>query len=140
MLKYQGLDEVGAIVAELDLAEGTSDEDYDPDDDDLLIGSEEEEDESEDETGKAKHLNVSEGYKKKMEELEKKLGLTDLTNFGPDANLPPDVTTQLDRPPAAEAARKAALARHESVAKSSLKKDDEAATDDEGQRSQRRNR
>ena len=53
MLKYQGLDEVGAIVAELDLAEGTSDEDYDPDDDELLIGSEDDDDEeSEDETGK----------------------------------------------------------------------------------------
>ena len=132
MLNYQGLDEVGAIVAELDLAEGGSDVDYDPDDDELLIGSEiedeDDQDESEDETGKARHPAISATYKQRMEELEKKLGLKDLTNLGPEPKLPNDVKKELDRPPAAEAARKAAIARHNAAAKSSIKKPEEPET------------
>lgn len=130
MLNYQGLDEVGAIVAELDLAEGGSDVDYDPDDDELLIGSEIEEendeDESEDETGRAKHPAISASYKQKMQELEKKLGLKDMTNLGPEPKLPNEVKKELNRPPAAEAARKAAIARENAAAKSSIRKPDES--------------
>ena len=127
MLQYQGLDEVGAIVAELDLAEGGSEADYDPDDDDLLIGSEtdEDDDDSEDETGKTKHPAISDAYKNKMEELEQRLGLKDMKNLGPDPNLPADMKKELDRPPAAEAARKAAIARAEATAKSSIKKSED---------------
>ena len=130
MLNYQALDEVGAIVAELDLAEGGSDVDYDPDDDELLIGSEIEdendEDESEDETGKAKHPDISADYKQKMQELEKKLGLKDMTNLGPEPKLPNKAKKEIDRPPAAEAARKAAIARENAAAKSSIRKPDES--------------
>ena len=130
ILNYQGLDEVGAIVAELDLAEGGSDVDYDPDDDELLIGSEIEEendeDESEDETGKAKHPDISANYKQRMQELEKKLGLKDMTNLGPEPKLPNKVKKEIDRPPAAEAARKAAIARENAAATSSIRKPDES--------------
>jgi unconventional prefoldin RPB5 interactor 1 len=130
MLNYQGLDEVGAIVAELDLAEGASDASYDPDDEDLMIGSDldddDEEDESEDETGQAKRPGISTVYKEKMEELEKSLGLKDMKNLGPDPDLPSDLKKELDRPSAAEAARKAALTRQKEVSKTSLKKTETA--------------
>lgn len=133
MLKYRGLDEVGAIVAELDLAEGSSDVSYNPDDDDLLLGSDlddefdDDEEDSEDETGKAKHPTISVAYKQKMEELEKSLGLKDMKNLGPDPDLPRAVKSDLNRPPAAEAARKAAIARQTETTKSSLKVSDQTA-------------
>lgn len=132
MLEYRGMDEVGAIVAELDLAEGSSDVSYDPDEDDMMIGSDledelDEDDESEDDTGKAKHPLISEAYKRKMQELEESLGLKDMANLGPDPSLPADVKRQLDRPPAAEAARKAALARQEKIQQSRQAKNESDA-------------
>jgi unconventional prefoldin RPB5 interactor 1 len=124
MLEY-GLNEVGAIVAELDLQEGASDVSYDEDDEEvgLIMDSDFEDDDddevSEDELGRVKNPAISEKYKQKMEELQKKLGLTDLKNLGPTPDLPQHLQDALDRPPAAEAARKAALAREEATAKSS---------------------
>ena len=117
MLEY-GLNEVGAIVAELDMQEGESDVSYDEDDDNLEMDSDdddEEEDASEDEFGRTKTPAVSEKYKQKMQDLEKRLGLTDLKNLGPSPDLPSNVQEALDRPPAAEAARKAAIARAEAA-------------------------
>jgi unconventional prefoldin RPB5 interactor 1 len=126
MLEY-GLDEVGAIVAELDMQEGDTDVSYDEDDDNLVMDSDfddddddddnDDEDESEDEHGRVKHPVISEKYKQKMQELEKRLGLTDLKNLGPAPTLPPDVQNALDRPSPAEAARKAAIARDEAAPK-----------------------
>jgi unconventional prefoldin RPB5 interactor 1 len=114
MLEY-GLNEVGAIVAELDLQEGVSDVSYDEDDENFEIDSDfdddEDEDVSEDEFGRVKNPKISDKYKQKMEDLEKRLGLTDLKNLGPDPELPEHVREALDRPPAAEAARDAAIAR-----------------------------
>jgi len=100
------------------------------------------EEESEDEDGRVKRSVHSEKYRKKMEELQKQLGCQ-LENVGPSPNLPaavqaqiehlppaevqqyietlpPTLRKQLERPPAKEAARKAAIAR-EQAAKSSLK-------------------
>ncbi|KAK6365749.1 uncharacterized protein PV06_05825 [Exophiala oligosperma] len=124
MLEYaQGMDEVGAIVAELDLEEDGSDVSYDDQDDafefdsDMEYHDDVEEDESEDDTGKSKNrLTVPRGYRKKMEELQEKLGLK---NLGPESETA--VIGQQSRPSAAEAARKAALARHDQSTKSSLK-------------------
>jgi unconventional prefoldin RPB5 interactor 1 len=115
MLEY-GLNEVGAIVAELDLQEGVSDVSYDEDDDNLDIDSDFDNDDddldaSEDEYGRVKNPQISDKYKQKMADLEKRLGLTDLKNLGPDPELPENVREALDRPPAAEAARGAAIAR-----------------------------
>lgn len=118
MLEYsRGLDEIGAIVAELDLQEEGSDISYDEMDDafelDSALEDDEDfdEDESEDEVGKTKtRLTVPRGYRKRMEDLQEKLGLK---NLGPE--------DAAQRPPAAEAARKAAIARYEKSTKSSLK-------------------
>ncbi|KAL2417737.1 hypothetical protein ABEF95_003012 [Exophiala dermatitidis] len=121
----QGLDEVGAIVAELDLEEDASDVSYDEQDEPLDLGSDFDDDfddeESEDETGKSTHpLTVPRAYRKKMEELQEKLGLK---NMGPQAatQIVEETLKQSPRPPAAEAARKAAIARDEKSKKSSLK-------------------
>ncbi|KAK5434110.1 hypothetical protein LTR34_003622 [Exophiala xenobiotica] len=126
MFEYsRGIDEVGAIVAELDLGEEGSDVSYDERDDAFELDSEIEddedfeEDESEDDIGKSKSpLTMPRGYRKKMEELQEKLGLK---NVGPETEADAAVLEHPPRPAAAEAARKAALARHEQSAKSSLK-------------------
>ncbi|KAL6250715.1 hypothetical protein RBB50_003018 [Rhinocladiella similis] len=135
MLEYsKGMDEVGAIVAELDLGEDDSDVSYDDQDDAFELDSDMEydddhfeEDDSEDDTGKSKNrLTVPRGYRKKMEELQEKLGLK---NVGPESDTA--AIGQQSRPSAAEAARKAALARHDqstkSTLKSTLKNDDTSA-------------
>ncbi len=126
MLEYsRGLDEVGAIVAELELEEEGSDISYDEPQleevDSETADDEDFEDDSEDEAGKSKlGLSLSRDYQKKMEELQERLGLQ---NVGPepDAKAASDQPTKEQRPPAAEAARKAAIARSESLKKSSLK-------------------
>ena len=127
MLDY-GLGEVGAIVAQLDLEEdgtgGTYDEEadsldfeYDLDDD----GDDDDDDdddgvETDDESGMSKKLIVSEKYRKKMRQLEEQLGLRSMGNVGPDSDLPHEVKEELNKPPAAEAAGMAAIARAEAKA------------------------
>ncbi|ETI26931.1 hypothetical protein G647_10030 [Cladophialophora carrionii CBS 160.54] len=128
MLQYsRGLDEVGAIVAELELEEETSDVVEDDDDEldldfDSEMDIEEETDEdSEDDSGKSNRgLFLSRRYQKRMEELQEKLGLK---NVGPELQTEAaiDQPRKEQRPPAAEAARKAAILRDEQSKKSSLK-------------------
>lgn len=128
MLDYRnGLDEVGAIVAELDLEEGASDVSYDEDDDNFDIDSDfDDEDvddgsEEEDEVGKSKQrLRLSRTYRQQMEELQSRLGVK---NIGPEAELKHNSRQEptVDRPPAAEAAGKAAIARQTEAVKSSLR-------------------
>lgn len=114
MIQY-GLGEVGAIVAELDLEENESNVSFDSDFDEDDI---EDDDESEDESGMVKHPAMSKKYLEKMRELEEKHGIKGMQNLGPDATkLPPEAQKELERLPAAEAARKATLAR---VAKSDV--------------------
>jgi unconventional prefoldin RPB5 interactor 1 len=120
MLQYhEGLGEIGAIVAELDLEEGEVS--YGEEDDDLSIDSDYDEDEdladeSEDEKGMSRSSLQSEAYLRKMKLLEKKHGVTGMSNVGPKPDLPNDVESQINRPSPAEAARKAALARAEAAA------------------------
>lgn len=126
MLEYsRGLDEVGAIVAELEMEEEASDVSYVDDDLDVDLGSEDEEEDSEagseEEDGRSKNpLILSRGYHKRMKELQERLGLK---NVGPQSNAesPAGQEKQSPRPPAAEAARKAAIARQRKSEKSSLK-------------------
>lgn len=122
MLQYhEGLGEVGAIVAELDLEEGEIS--YGEDDDDISIDSDYDEDEdladdSEDESGMSRSSLQSEAYLRKMKLLQRKHGVTGMSNLGPKPDLPNEVDSQMNRPSPAEAARKAALARAETAAKS----------------------
>ena len=119
MLEY-GLNEVGPIVAQLDLEEGVSDMSDEEDEEELFLVSEYEDEssaESEDENGATKRLKISDRYRRQMEQLEQKLGLKSMQNLGPEPPLPAEVATELNKPPAAEAARKAAIARAEAVAR-----------------------
>jgi len=84
MLQYN-LDEVGAIVAEMDLEENDSSEDYseDPHDD---YGSTT--DEEEDQFGRTTNRLVDDNYRQQMLELERKLNAKMLVNVGPDPDIP----------------------------------------------------
>ena len=117
MVEY-GLNEVGNVVAELDLIDDTSDVSYDGDDlDDLMVGSDvsdeldefEDEDSDEDERGMSRRSGISNSYRKQMEALKQKLGADDMQNVGPELH-PEEI-----RPPAAHLAGKAALARAEAL-------------------------
>ena len=125
MLEYAH-SEIGPIVAELELEDGASDISYDEDEDQFSLDSEldddmDEDEESEDEYGQTKNPVISDRYRRKMEQLEKKLGFKGMQNLGPEPSLPAEVTVDLDKPPAAEAARKAAITRAEAAMKSSVK-------------------
>ncbi|KAJ9149727.1 hypothetical protein NKR19_g5496 [Coniochaeta hoffmannii] len=73
MLAYSA-SEIGPIVAELEIDEGGSDEDDDDDDEDYDFDYTEDE-ESEDELGRTKHSVITDDYIKRMQELEKRLGV-----------------------------------------------------------------
>ncbi|PYI03743.1 hypothetical protein BO78DRAFT_399590 [Aspergillus sclerotiicarbonarius CBS 121057] len=94
MLQYS-LNEVGSVVAELELDEGASDisvddDDYEFDDDD---------DEEEDEYGRTTGRVLSEDYHRQMRELEQKLNARGMWNAGKDAeSLPTDVKQDLEQP------------------------------------------
>ncbi|KAK1963084.1 hypothetical protein LY78DRAFT_683554 [Colletotrichum sublineola] len=70
MLKY-GMEEVGAVVAELNLEEGSSDDD----DDWEYEYSDLDEDDEEDKYGRSTTSVLDEGYHRRMLELEKRLGV-----------------------------------------------------------------
>lgn len=147
MLQY-GLEEVGNIVAELELegedfVSGDA-EDLDQLSDDIegdsdlsdLDQSSEDDDEDEDISGRARRAAHSAAYRKRMEDLQKRLGVS-MENVGPspapnevsehiefpspdDAKqyieqLPPDIRKRVERPTAKEAARSAAIAREEAA-------------------------
>ncbi|PWY86067.1 hypothetical protein BO70DRAFT_360879 [Aspergillus heteromorphus CBS 117.55] len=91
MLQYS-LNEVGSVVAELELDEEGSDfsvdDDYDFDD----------EDEEEDEHGRSTGQILSEDYHRQMRELEAKLNARGMWNAGKDAeSLPSDVQQELEQ-------------------------------------------
>ncbi|KAL4796765.1 Prefoldin subunit-domain-containing protein [Aspergillus venezuelensis] len=93
MLRY-GLDEVGAVVAELELADDASDvsfdDGYDYDD---------EEDEEEDEYGRSTRTVLDEDYHQQMRELEAKLNARGMWNVGKDStSLPTNMQEDLDQP------------------------------------------
>lgn len=85
MIKYN-MEEIGSIVAELDIEE---DSDFGSDD-----GSEEDDqagssiDEDEDEFGRTKHRVIDDKYRREMLALEKKLSDQFIRNIGPEAGAP----------------------------------------------------
>ncbi|KAL4946656.1 hypothetical protein BDV06DRAFT_182050 [Aspergillus oleicola] len=94
MLRY-GLDEVGAVVAELELADDASDVSFD-DGYDLY---DDEEDEEEDEYGRSTRTVLDEDYHQQMRELEAKLNARGMWNVGKDsALLPANMQEDLEQP------------------------------------------
>lgn len=78
MLRY-GMTEIAPIVAELEIDEGTGsefdDDEYSLDEDDGFEDNDDDEDEDEDEHGRTKSRVVDDKYRKRMQELEARLGI-----------------------------------------------------------------
>ncbi|KZF26150.1 hypothetical protein L228DRAFT_235257 [Xylona heveae TC161] len=85
MLEY-GLNEVGSVVAELDLDESGS---QFSDGDDYDEYGEDEEDE--DKYGRSTRREISDDYRQEMLELEKQLNARMMQNAGPGGEIPPDL-------------------------------------------------
>lgn len=99
MLQY-GIDEVGAIVAELELDEEGSE--FSVDEDDYDFDSDEED---EDEFGRS-HTVLSEDYHQQMRELEAKLNARGMYNMGKNSQgFPEEIRQDLEKPSAAEFAQ-----------------------------------
>ena len=95
MLQY-GIDEVGAVVAELELDETGSDASFD---DSYAYDYDDDEDEDEDEFGRDTRPALSEEYHKQMRDLEEKLNARGMWNMGKDTNALSTVMKQdLDQP------------------------------------------
>lgn len=93
MLQY-GIDEVGAIVAELEMDEEGSE--VSVDEEDYEFGTDDEEDE--DEFGRSRTV-LSEEYHQQMRELEAKLNARGMWNMGKDAQtFPEEVQHELEQP------------------------------------------
>ncbi|ORY17429.1 Prefoldin subunit-domain-containing protein [Clohesyomyces aquaticus] len=88
MLQYS-LDEVGQVVAEIDL-DGPAEYDYDDyEDEDYESDLDEDEIEEEDQYGRSTRPMLTEEYKQQMMELEKKLNAKMMENIGPRPDLHP---------------------------------------------------
>ncbi|OJJ40946.1 hypothetical protein ASPWEDRAFT_47629 [Aspergillus wentii DTO 134E9] len=96
MLQYGlDLDEVGAVVAELELDDDASDVSYD----DGYGDYDSDEDEEEDEHGRTKGRVLDEEYHQQMRELEAKLNARGMWNMGKDTgSLPAEMQQDLDKP------------------------------------------
>ncbi|PYH92887.1 hypothetical protein BO71DRAFT_329023 [Aspergillus ellipticus CBS 707.79] len=95
MLQYS-LNEVGSVVAELELDEDGSDFSVD---DAYEFDDDEDEDEEEDEHGRSTGRVLSEDYHRQMRELEEKLNARGMWNAGKDSDsLPNDVQQELEQP------------------------------------------
>ena len=99
MLEY-GLNEVGSVVAELELDETGSDVSLD-DSYGNYDYDEEDEDEDEDEFGRSTRSALSGDYHKQMRELEEKLNARGMWNMGQDTDtLPTEMKQDLQQPQA----------------------------------------
>lgn len=88
MLAYS-LNEVGSVVAELELEEDYSDDEFEDDSQfDYTDGTTLSDVEDDDEHGRTKTRVITDEYRRRMLELEKKLDAKALTNVGP--NMPDD--------------------------------------------------
>lgn len=93
MFQY-GIDEVGAIVAELEMDEEGSEFSLDEDDDHTFSS----EDEDEDEFGRSQTV-LSEDYHQQMRELEAKLNARGMYNVGKNAeSLPEEMRQEIENP------------------------------------------
>lgn len=91
LLEY-GLNEVGAVVAELELDDDASDVSFDDGSGSYEYDSEE--DEEEDEYGRSTRRVLDEDYHQQMRELEAKLNARGMYNVGKDAAVLPDNVRQ----------------------------------------------
>lgn len=99
MLEY-GLNEVGAVVAELELDDDASDVSLD----DGSYEYDSEEDEEEDEYGRSTRRVLNDDYHQQMRELEAKLNARGMYNMGKDAGaLPAEVREELEHRSEADA-------------------------------------
>ncbi|KAL9116483.1 MAG: hypothetical protein Q9187_006992 [Circinaria calcarea] len=85
MLEYN-MNEVGAIVAEMDLDDSGSYSSYSEDDEDDRYNSSADEDE--DQYGRTTQPVITEKYRKQMQELERKLNARIIENVGPKPDIP----------------------------------------------------
>ncbi|KAL4744019.1 Prefoldin subunit-domain-containing protein [Aspergillus similis] len=98
MLRY-GLDEVGAVVAELELDDDASEISVEDDYDSYPYDDEDEDEDEEDEYGRSIGPVLDEDYHRQMRELEAKLNARGMWNVGKDtASLPADVKEDLEHP------------------------------------------
>ncbi|KAF7591175.1 hypothetical protein BBP40_001890 [Aspergillus hancockii] len=98
MLQY-GLDEVGAVVAELELDEDGSEISIDDGDYDAFAYDDGDDDEEEDEYGRSTRSVLDEDYHKQMRDLEAKLNARGMWNMGKDTgSLPAEVQKELEQP------------------------------------------
>jgi unconventional prefoldin RPB5 interactor 1 len=98
MLQY-GLDEVGAVVAELELDEDGSDISIDEGDYDAFAYDDGDDDEEEDEYGRSTKSVLDEDYHQQMRELEAKLNARGMWNMGKDTgSLPAEIQKELEQP------------------------------------------
>lgn len=96
ILQY-GIEEVGAIVAELEMDEEGSEVSIDEDDYSTTEEISEDEDEDEDEFGRS-HTFLSEDYHQQMQQLEAKLNARSMLNVGKDADaFPEDVRQEIEQ-------------------------------------------
>lgn len=97
MLRYS-LDEVGAVVAELEMDESASDVSLD-EGADVFALDDDEESEEEDEYGRSTRSILSEDYHQQMRDLEAKLNARGMWNMGKDTgSLPAEVKQELQQP------------------------------------------
>lgn len=102
MLEY-GLNEVGSVVAELELDENASDVDLGSQGSYDDFDEEEEEDDDEDEFGRSTRPALSDDYHKQMRELEEKLSARGMWNVGKETGaLPTEMKQDLARPKVVE--------------------------------------
>ncbi|KAJ5651525.1 uncharacterized protein N7484_005248 [Penicillium longicatenatum] len=117
MFQY-GIDEVGAIVAELELDEDGSDVSFDED----YAWATDEDGEEEDEFGRSR-TELSEEYHKQMRELEEKLNARGMWNMGKDSQtFPSEVREEVEAAAAAEAIQPDDVAKSPSKAKKPKKR------------------
>ncbi|KAJ6028099.1 hypothetical protein N7540_003675 [Penicillium herquei] len=101
MIQY-GIDEVGAIVAELELDEDASDVSYDED----YTWATDEEDEEEDQFGRTR-TELGEDYHQQMRELEAKLNARGMWNMGKDTEtFPLEVQQEIEESASTETPEK----------------------------------
>ena len=89
MIRYN-LEDVGAVVAEMDVDEDSDSWSNVDDEKDNLDGSntEEDEDEDEDKFGRTRRRVVDDEYRRQMYDLENRLNIKSMRNIGPNASIP----------------------------------------------------
>lgn len=115
MLAY-GMSEMGSVVAELELEDGS-----DWDEDDYTDEEITDDDDEEDQYGRSKRKVVDEDMHKRMRELEEKLGVRGLINVG--SKPPPDVSMEKFTPEAGIAQLKITQEDVDSQAKLAMEED-----------------